>query len=199
MDLSMKWLAESVKVDVPPRKFAEAMTMSGSKVEGWAKEGNEIKGVVVGRVLSIKKHPDADTLVVCSVDVGGAAPLQIVTGATNLAAGDLVPAALDGASLPGGKQIHSADFRGVESQGMLCSPGELGLTEHDFPYADANGIFVLQEDCKPGDDIHAAIGLDDTVVEFEITPNRPDCLSVLGLAREASATFGVPFEKQAER
>lgn len=195
MDLSMKWLAESVKVDVPPRKFAEAMTMSGSKVEGWAKEGNEIEGVVVGRVLSIKKHPDADTLVVCSVDVGGAAPLQIVTGATNLAAGDLVPAALDGASLPGGKQIHSADFRGVESQGMLCSLGELGLTEHDFPYADANGIFVLQEDCKPGDDIHAAIGLDDTVVEFEITPNRPDCLSVLGLAREASATFGVPFEK----
>ena len=199
MDLSMKWLAESVKVDVPPRKFAEAMTMSGSKVEGWAKEGNEIEGVVVGRVLSIKKHPDADTLVVCSVDVGGAAPLQIVTGATNLAAGDLVPAALDGASLPGGKQIHSADFRGVESQGMLCSPGELGLTEHDFPYADANGIFVLQEDCKPGDDIHAAIGLDDTVVEFEITPNRPDCLSVLGLAREASATFGVPFEKHEPR
>lgn len=195
MDLSMKWLSDSVTVDLPPRRFAEAMTMSGSKVEGWTTEGSEIKNVVAGRILSIEKHPDADTLVVCSVDVGGGSPLQIVTGASNLTAGDLVPAALDGSALPGGKEIHASKFRGVESQGMLCSLGELGLTEHDFPYANPNGIFVLQEDCKPGDDIHSAIGLDDTVVEFEITPNRPDCLSVLGLAREASATFGVPFQR----
>ena len=193
MNLSMKWLKDFVDVDVSAKEYADAMTMSGSKVEGYETEGEEIKNVVVGKILRIEKHPDADKLVVCSVDVGGDAPLQIVTGATNLKQGDLVPVALDGSVLPGGVKIKKGKLRGVESCGMLCSLGELHLTHGDFPYAIEDGIFVLEETCAPGDDIRAAIGLDDTVVEFEITPNRPDCLSVLGLARETAATFQQPL------
>ncbi len=192
MNLSMKWLNEFVPVDAAPRAFSEAMTMSGSKVEGYEIEGEDIKKVVVGKILSIEKHPDADKLVVCQVDVGSET-LQIVTGATNLKVGDIVPAALDGSLLPGGVKIKRGKLRGVESCGMLCSLGELGLTAHDFPYAVEDGIFVLQEDCVLGQDIQSAIGLNDTKVEFEITSNRPDCFSVIGLAREAAATFDKPL------
>ena len=195
MNLSMKWLNEFVPVDVSPRAFSEAMTMSGSKVEGYEIEGEDIKKVVVGKILSIEKHPDADKLVVCQVDVGSET-LQIVTGATNLKVGDIVPAALDGSLLPGGVKIKRGKLRGVESCGMLCSLGELGLTAHDFPYAVEDGIFVLQEDCVLGQDIQSAIGLNDTKVEFEITSNRPDCFSVIGLAREAAATFDKPLALQ---
>ncbi len=196
MNLSMKWLKEFVPVEMEPRAFAEAMTMSGSKVEGWEQEGAGIENVVVGKVLSIVKHPDSDHLVVCQVEVGGGEPLQIVTGAANLQEGDVVPVALSGSTLPGGVKIEKGKLRGVESNGMLCSLGELGLTLHDFPYAVENGIFVLGDDCirTPGTPICEAIGLDDTKVEFEITSNRPDCFSVLGLAREAAATFHHPFE-----
>ncbi len=196
MNLSMKWLKEFVPVEMEPRAFAEAMTMSGSKVEGWEQEGAGIENVVVGKVLSIVKHPDSDHLVVCQVEVGGGEPLQIVTGAANLQEGDVVPVALSGSTLPGGVKIEKGKLRGVESSGMLCSLGELGLTLHDFPYAVENGIFVLGDDCirTPGTPICEAIGLDDTKVEFEITSNRPDCFSVLGLAREAAATFHHPFE-----
>ena len=194
MNLSMKWLKEFVALDpMPMRSFTEAVTMSGSKVEGYETEGAEIDKVVVGRVLSIEPHPDADHLVVCKLDVGSET-LQIVTGATNLTVGDLVPVALHGSTLPGGKKIKKGKLRGVESCGMMCSLGELGLTAHDFPYAIENGIFVLQEDCKPGDPIREAIGLNDTTVEFEITSNRPDCFSVIGLAREAAATFQKPLK-----
>lgn len=196
MNLSMKWLKEFVPVEMEPRAFAEAMTMSGSKVEGWEQEGAGIENVVVGKVLSIVKHPDSDHLVVCQVEVGSGEPLQIVTGAANLQEGDVVPVALSGSTLPGGVKIEKGKLRGVESNGMLCSLGELGLTLHDFPYAVENGIFVLGDDCirTPGTPICEAIGLDDTKVEFEITSNRPDCFSVLGLAREAAATFHHPFE-----
>ncbi len=190
MNLSMKWLSDFVKLKVEPREFSERMSLSGSKVEGWEIEGEEIKNVVVGKILSIDPHPDADKLVICQVDVGEGEPLQIVTGATNLHAGDVVPVAKDHSVLPGGKEIRKGKLRGVLSNGMLCSLGELGLTAHDFPYAIEDGIFVLQEDCQLGQDIRSAIGLDDTCVEFEITPNRPDCLSVIGLAREVAATFG---------
>lgn len=193
MILSMKWLSDYVKTDVTPHEFAEAMTMSGSKVEATEHEGSEIEKVVVGRVLSVEKHPNADSLVICQVDVGGAEPIQIVTGATNVVPNCLVPAALDGSSLPHGKKIRKGKLRGEVSNGMMCSLSELNLTVHDFPYAIEDGIFLLEEDCKPGDDIHDAIGLNDTAVEFEITSNRPDCLSVLGLAREAAATFDLPF------
>lgn len=194
MDLSMKWLSDFVKVDEPIKKFCYDMTMTGSKVEGYEVEGEAIKNVIVGKLISVVPHENSDHLVVCQVDVGKESPIQIVTGAPNVKAGDLVPVAMDDSYLPGGVHIKKGKLRGVESNGMLCSLGELGLTKHDFPYAIEDGIFILQEDCKPGDDIHSAIGLNDTSVEFEITSNRADCLSVLGLAREVAATFDKPME-----
>ena len=299
MNLSRKWLNEFVKIDVSDREFAEAMTLSGSKVEGVTDLGAEISNVVVGRIQSMERHPDSDHMWVCQLDVGKDEPVQIVTGAWNIHVGDLVPVALHNSTLPGGKKITKGKLRGVMSNGMLCSLSELGLDERDFPYAVItaaallndykpidpekpsipadiqpghkifgpvvcagvgavtpagegrwacglmwteggepvgttvetdcqnihsmdlvafntktrsictladlhaeqkefphcipDGIFVLQEDCKPGDDIKPVTGLDDHVVEFEITPNRPDCLSVIGLVREVSATFDVPY------
>lgn len=189
MNLSMKWLSDYIKKDIPIAEFCSGMTMSGSKVECYETEGSEIKNVVVGKLLSVVPHENSDHLVVCQVDVGKDAPLQIVTGAPNVSAGDIVPVALVGAELPGGIKIKKGKLRGVESCGMLCSLSELGLTTHDFPYAIADGIFLINEDCEIGQDIHEAIGLNDTSVEFEITSNRPDCLSVVGLAREAAVTF----------
>ncbi|WP_101696482.1 phenylalanine--tRNA ligase subunit beta [Clostridium minihomine] len=194
MNLSMKWLQEFVKLDpMPLRDFAEAVTIAGSKVEEYHTEGENIDKVVVGKVLTITPHPDSDHLLICSVDTGAEEPIQIVTGAQNLKEGDLVPAALHGSTLPGGVKIKKGKLRGVESYGMMCSLSELELTVNDFPYAIEDGIFVLQEDCKPGDRIQDAIGLNDTQVEFEITSNRPDCFSVIGLAREVSATFENPL------
>ena len=299
MNLSREWLNEFVKVTASEKEFAEAMTLSGSKVETTADLGAEIKNVVVGRILSMERHPDSDHMWICQLDVGQDEPVQIVTGAWNIHPGDLVPVAKDNSWLPGGVHITRGNLRGVKSKGMLCSLTELGLDERDFPYAAIvpatilgdyhpidpakpsisadiqpgdkvygpvvcagvgavtptedglwscglmwkengepvgttveticpnlhsmdlvafntktraictlddlhaeqrefpncrpSGIFVLHEDCKPGDDIKAVIGVDDQVVEFEITPNRPDCLSIIGLAREAAATFDSPL------
>ena len=299
MNLSRKWLSEFVTVDANDKDFAEAMTLSGSKVELTHDLGGEISNVVVGQVLSMERHPDSDHMWVCQICVGQEAPIQIVTGAWNVHVGDLVPVALHKSTLPGGKKIEKGKLRGVESNGMLCGLSELGLDTRDFPYAvitpaallndyrpldpkkpsipaevqpgyklfgrvivakvgginagtagqwlcnlswkgkngpDAiivstdcqnihtgdlvaydtvkqtictledlhaqqaefphcipDGIFILHEDCKPGDDLKPVVGLDDHVVEFEITPNRPDCLSVIGLARETAATYGVPL------
>lgn len=192
MDLSMKWLADYVDCDMPIKEFVSGLTLSGSKVERYEEEGSDISNVVVGKLLSVVPHENSDHLVVCQVEVGKDAPIQIVTGAPNVSAGDYVPVALDGSTLPGGIKIKKGKLRGVESNGMLCSLGELGLTLHDFPYAIEDGIFLLGDDCDKtvGMDIHKAIGLDDTCVEFEITSNRPDCMSVIGLARETAATFG---------
>nr|WP_326208899.1 phenylalanine--tRNA ligase subunit beta [uncultured Oscillibacter sp.] len=296
MKLSRKWLQEFVDLGpVSDRDFAEAMTISGSKVEVTEDLGAEIKNVVVGRIEKMERHPDSDHMWVCQIDVGQEEPVQIVTGAWNIHEGDLVPVAKDNSWLPGGKHITRGNLRGVKSKGMLCSLKELNLDERDFPYAaitaaallndykpldpekpsipagiqpghkiygpvvaaevlectplgggsyhtclmlkDAtacpdircdnvhvgdmvayntktdtlctledlhaeqkefphcipDGIFVLREEgIKPGDDIRPVIGADDRVVEFEITPNRPDCLSVIGLAREVSATFDKP-------
>ena len=197
MDLSRKWLTEFVDVgldEINDHDFAEAMTMSGSKVEDTHYMGEGISNVVVGRIVEMVRHHDSDHMWTCQVDVGGKRLLQIVTGAQNQKVGDLVPVALDGATLPGGAEIHTTTFRGELSEGMMCSIKELGLTLHDFPYAIEDGLFILQEDCRPGDDIVPVIGRDDHVVEFEITPNRPDCLSVIGLAREASVTFQKPLK-----
>ena len=166
------------------------MSMSGSKVEGWTTEFEDVKNVVVGKILSVEPHPDSDHLVICQLDVGQQEPVQIVTGASNVHVGDMVPAALHKSQLPNGVKITKGKLRGVMSNGMMCSIAELNLTKGDFPYAAENGIFLLQEDCQVGQDIASAIGCNDTCVEFEITPNRPDCLSVLGLAREAAVTFG---------
>lgn len=190
MNLSMNWLNDYVKIEAEPREFSEAVTMSGSKVESYSNAGDEIKNVVAGKILSIEKHPNADKLVICSLEVGQSEPVQIVTGADNVFVGATVPVALDNSLLPGGKKIRKGKLRGIVSNGMLCSLGELGLTKNDFPYAIENGIFIMEEPCKPGDDIRKVLGLDDTIVEFEITPNRPDCLSVIGLAREVAVTFG---------
>lgn len=197
MNLSKKWLNDFVKIDASDKEFAEAITISGSKVESFKKEGEDLKNIVVGRVDSLKKHPDSDHLWICSINVGKDENLQIVTGAQNLKEGDIVPVALDGSVVHGGKEIKTGKLRGVESCGMLCSLGELGLTVHDFPYAIENGIFVLGDDCDRtlGTPIQEAIGLDDTITEFEITSNRPDCLSIIGLAREAAATYKLPMNK----
>lgn len=191
MNLSMRWLQEFVDIQMDPREFSEAITISGSKVESYEVEGAEIQKVVTGKILSIEKHQDSDHLVICQVDIGADEPVQIVTGASNLTAGDVVPAALDGSTLPGGVKIKKGKLRGVASNGMLCSLGELGLTKNDFPNAIEDGIFVLDEECDLtlGKPIQDAIGFNDTKVEFEITSNRPDCFSVIGLAREAAATF----------
>ena len=297
MNLSRKWLSEFVTVDANDKEFAEAMTVSGSKVETTTDLGAEISNVVVGRIMAMERHPNSDHMWVCQVDAGQAEPVQICTGAWNIHEGDLVPVALHKSTLPGGKKIEKGKLRGVLSNGMMCGLDELGLDTRDFPYAVItaaallndyhpidpakpsipadiqpgdkvfgpviaakveevkaagteglwtcrlsyaekdgptaaivttpcqnlhagdlaayntrsgaictladlraqqaefphcipDGIFVLHEDCKPGDDIKPVTGLDDHVVEFEITPNRPDCLSVIGLAREAAATFG---------
>ncbi len=198
MDLSMKWLSDFVDLNgMEMKTFCDGMTMSGSKTEGWHQEGSEVTNTVVGRILKTEKHPDADRLTVCQVDVGEL-DLQIITAATNVFEGALVPVARDGATLVGGIKIKSGKLRGLPSEGMFCSVAELGVTVNDYPGAIADGILIIDEKdcpCKPGDDIHDALGLDDKVVEFEITSNRADCLSVIGLAREAAATFGVPFEQ----
>ena len=193
MKLSREWLGEYTTIGAPDKEYCDAMTMSGSKVEGWEVTGSEISRVVVGRVVSMERHTNSDHMWVCRIDVGGERELQIVTGAQNVSVGDLVPVALDGSTLPGGKEIHTGKLRGELSEGMLCSLGELGLEQRDFPYAIEDGIFILEEDCVPGDDIRAVCGLNDSVVEFEITNNRPDCLSVRGLARESACTFRTPL------
>lgn len=190
----MKWLSDYVKTELSSREYAEAMTMSGSMVEGFEVEGSELSGVVVGRVLSVERHPNADSLVICSIDIGREEPVQIVTGATNVVPEAYVPVATDGSTLTGGVKIKKGKLRGEVSMGMLCSLGELGLPGHDFPHAIENGIFLLEGEYTPGQDIREAIGLNDTVMEFEITSNRPDCLSVIGLARETAATFDLPLE-----
>lgn len=195
MKLNRKWLNEEF-VDlsgVPDREFVETMTITGQKVETYERLDAELRNVVVGRVVSITRHTNSDHMWVCQIDVGAGEPVQIVTGAQNVHEGDLVPVAQHNSWLPGGVHITKDKLRGEVSNGMLCSLKELGLTLNDFPYAIEDGIWILQEDCKPGDDINTVIGNDDTVVDFEITNNRPDCYSILGLAREAAAAFNKPM------
>ncbi len=193
MKLNRKWLNEDF-VDlshVSDKEFVETLTVFGQKVETYERMDAEIKNVVVGKVVSIVRHPNSDHMFICQVDVGQEEPVQIVTGAQNVNEGDLVPAALHNSWLPGGVHITKGKLRGEKSNGMLCSFAELGLTQNDLPGAYADGIWILNdEDCKPGDDINLVIGNDDTVVDFEITNNRPDCYSIIGLAREAAAAFG---------
>ena len=195
MKLNRKWLNEEF-VDlsgVPDREFVETMTIAGQTVETYERLDAELRNVVVGRVVSITRHTNSDHMWVCQIDVGAGEPVQIVTGAQNVHEGDLVPVAQHNSWLPGGVHITKGKLRGEVSNGMLCSLKELGLTLNDFPYAIEDGIWILQEDCKPGDDINTVIGNDDTVVDFEITNNRPDCYSILGLAREAAAAFNKPM------
>ena len=194
MKLNRRWLHEDF-VDlshISDKEYVEKLTVFGQKVETYERMDADIKNVVVGKVLSIVRHENSDHMWVCQVDVGQAEPVQIVTGAQNVNQGDLVPAALHNSWLPGGIHITKGKLRGVPSNGMLCSFNELGLTQNDLPDAYADGIWILNgEDCKPGDDINLVIGNDDTIVDFEITNNRPDCYSIIGLARESAAAFGL--------
>ncbi|MBQ1206646.1 MAG: phenylalanine--tRNA ligase subunit beta [Clostridia bacterium] len=190
MEVSLNWLKDYVKIPNDIKKFCEEMTMTGTKVEGYKVLGSDIENVVIGKIMSTEAHPDSDHLIICQIDVGREEKLQIVTGAQNVKAGDIVPVCLDGAKLPGGKTIKTGKLRGVLSQGMLCSLGELGLTVNDFPYAIEDGIFLIEEECNLGDDVRDVCKINDTIVEFELTFNRPDCLSYIGIAREAAATFG---------
>ena len=196
MRLNRKWLNEDF-VDlheVSDKEFVETMTVFGQKVETWERMDAEIKNVVVGKVLSMVRHPNSDHMWICQVNVGGEEPIQIVTGAQNVHEGDLVPVALHNSWLPGGVHITKGKLRGELSNGMLCSFAELGLTQNDLPGVFADGIWILNdEECSIGQDINQVIGNDDTVVEFEITNNRPDCYSIIGLAREAAAAFGKPM------
>lgn len=193
MKVPISWLKEYANIDIGIKEFCDGMTMSGSKVEGYRTHGDEVERVVIGRILKIKDHPDADKLVICDVDTG-TGTIQVVTGAKNIKENDLVPVALDGAKLPGGMNIKKGKLRGEVSEGMLCSLGELNLTVNDYPDAIEDGIFVMDGDYETGTDIKKALGLDDPIVEFEITSNRPDCFSVIGLAREAAVTFGTDFK-----
>ena len=194
MNISRKWLNDYVSIDVSDQEFDAAMTMSGTKVETTEVLSAQIKNVVVGKVLEIVRHGNSDHMWVCQVDVGEEAPVQIVTGAQNVKQGDLVPVAKHNSYLPGGVHITKGKLRGEMSWGMLCSLKELGLTKNDFPYAIEDGIFIIEEpDVQVGQDINQVIGTDDSVVEFEITNNRTDCYSIIGIAREAAATFDKPF------
>ena len=190
MKLNRKWINEDF-VDlshVSDKEYVDTLTVFGQKVETYERLDTEIKNVVVGKVVSIVRHENSDHMWVCQIDVGQDEPVQIVTGAQNVKQGDLVPAALHNSWLPGGIHITKGKLRGEKSNGMLCSLAELNLTLGDFPYAIEDGIWIIEEDCKPGDYINTVIGND------EITNNRPDCYSIIGLARESAAAFGLPMK-----
>ena len=195
MNLSRKWLTDYVDVtEVNNKDYCDRMTDTGSKVEGFEVLADDIDNVVVGKITKITKHENSDHLQICMLDVGEESEIQIVTGAQNVFEGAVVPVAKAPAKLPGDVVIKAGKLRGVESNGMLCSIAELGLTTHDMPTAIENGIFILNDldeavNFTLGMDIKEALMLSDDVVEFEITPNRPDCLSVIGLARESAASF----------
>lgn len=194
MKLPMSWLSDFTDITgVTPKEYADRMTMTGSKVEGVENLGADIDKVVVGKVLSCEDHPDSDHLHVCMVDVGGSEPLQIVCGAPNVAAGQKVPVALHGSTLPGGIKIKKSKMRGVVSNGMICSHEEMGIEPSRLGYEPEYGILVLPEDAEIGSDVKKLFGLDENVVEFEITSNRPDCFSIIGLARETAVSFDKPF------
>ena len=186
-----RWLKDYIETDLPVKELAEKMVATGNGVEAITELGADIKNVVVGKIVKLEKHPDADKLQICQIDVG-TETLQIVTGADNVFEGALVPVALCGSELPNGMKIKKGKLRGVESYGMLCSGEELCLKESDYPGAEVYGILILSGDWAPGTDIRKVIMKDDTVIEFEIGANRPDCLSVLGIAREAAAALDIP-------
>lgn len=199
MIVSLEWLKDYTDINVSPEEFCDKMIMSGSNLETMEHVGCDMEKVVVGKILKIEKHPDADKLVVCQVDVGNDQPVQIVTGAPNVFEGAYVPVALDGSRIPGplhgqpkkegGEIIKAGKLRGVESCGMLCSFGELGFQDKVVPVNQRDGIWILNGEYPVGMDFAEALQLEDYIVDFEITPNRPDCLSMVGMAREAAATF----------
>ena len=203
MNTSYKWIQDMVPgLDVTPQEYMDAMTLSGSKVEGFTAFDADLDKIIIGQIKKIEPHPDADKLVICQVDIGRDEPLQIVTGAPNVAEGQKIPVVLDGGRVagghdgpktPGGVKIKKGKLRGVVSNGMMCSIEELGSTRDMYPKAPENGIYVFDDDAVVGADAVKALGLDDVSIEYEITSNRVDCFSMIGIAREAAATFGKPF------
>jgi len=197
MKAPLSWLKDYVNINVPVKQLADDMTMSGSKVEEVIEDGKEISNVVICKIIEIERHPDADKLVITKADIGSKV-IQIVTGAPNAKVDTYVPVALDGASLAGGLKIKTGKLRGVVSEGMFCSAEELGKTHEDFPGACEDGLLILNDigyekeilEEKRGADIKEFLGINETVIDFEITNNRPDCFSIIGLAREAAVTLG---------
>ncbi len=193
MYLPMSWLKDYVDIDCDLQTFCDEMTLSGSKVEGFENRGKDVTKVVVGKVLEIEKHKDADKLLVVKTDIGENEPIQIVTGATNLYVGAYIPVALDGATLADGLKIKKSKLRGVESNGMFCSVEELGYTRSDYPEAPEHGIYIFDKEYTLGSCVKEILEIEEDIVEFEITSNRADCFSITGLAREAAATFRKSF------
>ena len=195
MKASVEWLEEYSDIDVDSVELGDILTMTGSKVETIDRQGNDIKNVVVGKILEIKKHEDSDHLVVTQVDLGNE-KVQIVTGANNIKEGDIVPIAKDGSELPGGVKIKKGLLRGKESCGMMCSVGELGLSVSDYPGQIEDGIMILDKSLEKelGKDIVEVLNLKEDIIDFEITPNRPDCLSIEGLGREVAVSLGKEFK-----
>lgn len=203
MNTSLNWIKDLVPgLSCTDQEYIDAMTLSGTKVESYERLDEDLDKIVIGQVRKIDRHPDADKLVICQVDVGAPELLQIVTGAPNVFEGAKVPVVLDGGRVagghdgsrtPGGIKIKKGKLRGVESYGMMCSIEELGSNREMFPDAPGNGLYILKEDAPVGADAVAYLGLDDTIVEYEVTSNRVDCFSMLGVAREAAATFEKKF------
>ena len=204
MNTSLSWIKAYVpELDVTAQEYMDAMTLSGSKVEGYEKLDEDLEKIVIGQIKKIEKHPDADKLVVCQVDVGTGEDVQIVTGAPNVKEGQKVPVVPDGGRVagghdgkktPGGIKIKKGKLRGVVSNGMMCSIEELGSNRDMYPKAPEEGIYIFEDDAVIGESAVKALGLDDVVFEYEITSNRVDCFGVIGLAREAAATFGKEFK-----
>ena len=190
MLVSINWLKDYADIDVPVDEFCDRMILSGSNIETVEPYGTKFTKIVAGKILKIEKHPDADKLVVCTLDAGQENTLQIVTGAKNVFEGAMVPVILHGGKLPDGTVIKKGKLRGVESEGMLCSAAEMGYEDKVINTLIRDGIWILDDSITPGTDISEALELKDHVVDFEITPNRPDCLSMIGMAREAAAVFG---------
>ena len=204
MNSALSWIKAYVPgLECTDQEYFDRMTLSGTKVEGFTRLDKNLAKIVVGEILSIEKHPDADKLIICQVNVGSE-KLQIVTGAPNVSVGDLVPVVLDGGRVAGGHdggplpengiEIKNGKLRGIDSYGMMCSIEELGSDRNFYPEAPEYGIYIFDKDeVKPGDDAIEALGLHDTVFEYEITSNRVDCYSIIGIAREVAATFDKPF------
>lgn len=204
MNTPLSWIKAYVPdLDVSDQEYTDAMTLSGTKVEGFERLDRNLEKIVVGRIDKIERHPDADKLIICQVNIGGET-IQIVTGAPNVKEGDKVPVVLDGGKVAGGHDggplpengvaIKKGKLRGIESNGMLCSIEELGSSKEMYPDAPESGIYILPEDAETGADAIEVLGLRDSVFEYEITSNRVDCYSVIGIAREAAATFDKPFQ-----
>lgn len=190
MKLSLNWLKDYVEIEnLTTEEIASKLTMSGSKVETITKDGGQIKDIIIGKIISIKKHENADKLLICEVLINENETKRIITSAQNVVEGAFVAVCLNNSVIYDGMVIKDRNFKGIKSQGMMCSLGELGLSKDAFPYAIEDGIFLIEEECKIGQDVKTVLGLKDTILDFEITSNRPDCLSVYDLARETAATF----------